>query len=368
MSIKVFGINDSNIGLFIDFPYELFKNHPFWVSDFRKNVRHLLTSHPFWNHAEKKLFIAEKEGKPAGRIAAIVNHKHNDYHKTKMGFFGFFDSINDKKVSNMLFESACDFLKEKGMRRIAGPTNPSMNETCGMLIEGFDLPPMIMMSYNPDYYNELVLAAGFAKAKDLYAFKRETHIPFPENFEKIVSRLYKRHKMKIKNADTRNILRELDIFKNIYNQAWSRNWGFVPMDSEEMTDLAKSLGPILKPEYLYFAEMDGKAAGFTLLLPDFYLPLKEVNGKLNILNFIPFLLKMSRIRRGRLLALGVKKEFRNRGIELALIRHAIKWGEKSNWEWAELSWTLEDNDRINRIIEMVGGKVYKKYRIYEKYL
>lgn len=362
-------ITEKRLPEFIDFPYLFFKNHPFWVGDLKKNVLHLLSdSHPFWKHSIKKLFVVRINGKIQGRIAAIVNYNHNNFHNEKCGFFGFFDCINDEKVSSALFEAASDWLKEQKMEIIRGPVNPSTNETCGLLVDGFDSPPVVMMPYNPPYYAQLIEKAGFSKAKDLLAYKRISNDEFPERLEKIVARLTRRNNVKIEFIDTKNLKEAIGYVKEVYNEAWSKNWGFVPMTEEEIEDMARSLAPILKPEYLFFVKIHGNVAGFTLLLPDLYIPLKAIHGRITPFNLIPFLLKMKKTKQGRLLALGVKKEFRNKGLELVMIKQAILIARKLKWEFGELSWTLEDNDKINNIIKAVGGKLYKKYRIYEKKL
>ncbi len=225
-----------------------------------------------------------------------------------------------------------------------------------------------MMPYNPPYYLKLLENAGFSKTKDLLAFKRYSQEPFSERFKKILKRIHKSASIQIKKTDTKNLSKELAVFQEIYNEAWAENWCFVPTTDDEIADLAKALKPLLKPEYLYFVQIDNKPVGFVLLLPDFNIPLKAVNGKLTPLNILPFLWKMRNINRGRFLAMGVKKDYRNRGIELLLIEQAMISAREFNWDYVELSWTLEDNEKVNKVIDLAGGKVYKKYRIYDKTL
>lgn len=370
MPLEIRETAEKDLGAFIDYPYDLFKGHPHWVGDLKRDVRHLLdTGHPFWRHGERKLLMAYRDGRPVGRIAAIVNHAHNNFHGDKTGFFGFFDCANDKEAAAGLFAAAGAWLKVRGMDSILGPVNPSTNETCGMLSEAFDFPPMVMMPYNPPYYLELAEAAGFTKAKDLYAYRYEAASPLPERFEKILTRMTRDGKVSIHFADVKNIDAAIAEVKDVYNAAWEKNWGFVPMTAEEMDDLAKALKPMLKPEYLYFARYEGKPAGFVLLLPDFNIALKAVNGALGPLNILPFLYRFAfKLDRGRLLTLGVKKEFRGKGIEMLLIKQAIAGAKKMGWRYGELSWTLEDNALINGTIEAIGGTLYRKYRLYEKKL
>jgi GNAT superfamily N-acetyltransferase len=370
MAVEIREIAEKNLGAFIDYPYGLFREDPHWVGDLKKDVRHLLeTGHPFWRHGERKLLMVFRDGRPLGRIAAIVNQAHNNYHSDKAGFFGFFDCVNDREVSGALFAAACAWLKGKGMDSAVGPVNPSTNETCGMLLEGFDGPPMVMMPYNPPYYLELAEAAGFSKTKDLYAYKYPVASGFPERFDKILARANRDGKVTIHFADVKGINKAIEEVKDVYNSAWEKNWGFVPMTADEMDDLAQALKPMLKPEYLYFAHYDGKPAGFVLLLPDFNIALKHVAGALGPLNILPFLYRFSfKLNRGRMLTMGVKQEFRGKGIEIALIKQAILAAKKMGWEYGEMSWTLEDNTLVNSVIEALGSQLYRKYRIFEKKL
>jgi len=370
MPLEIRVTAEKDLGAFIDYPYVLFKDHPHWAGDLKKDVRHLLeTGHPFWRHAERRLFMAYRDGRAVGRIAAIVNQAHNNFHSDRTGFFGFFDCADDREAAAGLFAAGCAWLKGKGMDSAVGPVNPSTNETCGMLCEGFDGPPMVMMPYNPSYYLALAEAAGFAKAKDLYAYRYTTAAGFPERFEKIVTRMNRDGKVTVHFADVKRIDAAIAEVKDIYNSAWEKNWGFVPMTAEEMDDLAAALKPLLKPDYLYFARYEGKPAGFALMLPDFNIALKHVNGALSPFNLLPFLYRFSRkLNRGRLLTLGIKKEFRGKGLELLMIKQAILSAKKMGWEYGEMSWTLEDNALINNTIESLGGEVYRKYRLYEKKL
>ena len=369
MPIFIKEINESHLNYFIDFPYKLFKKNPYWVGDLKSNVKKTLSlSNPFWFHCERKLFLAENEkGEILGRIAAIINRNHNSFHEEQCGFFGFFDCIDNAEVSKLLFARAEEYLKEKGMDIMRGPANPSSNDIWGMLIEGFDSQNMVMMPYNPSYYVDLTENYGFKKEKDLYAFKFLTVNGFPERFEKIVNRSLKAGNIKIEKADIKNINKVITDFKDVYNQAWEKNWGFVPMTEQEIDYMADELKDLIKPDYLFFIKVDDKVAGCCLMFPDFNIALKAANGSLNPLNIFPFLWKfLFGLNRGRLLALGVKNEYRNRGLELVLIREAIKNALKLGWEFGELSWTLEDNHKINTIIKDIGGILYKKYRIYSK--
>ncbi len=370
MNLEIKEIPDSKLHHFVNFPYRMFARDPYWTGEFIKDTTHLLsTSHPFWNHGERKLFLAWRDGQITGRIAAIINRAHNSFHNDNCGFYGFFDCENRKETAAALFEAAESWLKKKGFDNIIGPVNPSTNETCGTLIDSFNMPPMIMMPYNPPYYAELTEAAGYTKAKDLFAFRIDPNAGLPAKYQKLLDRIVKRNEgLRIQKVDIKNIDTEISRLKSIYNEAWEKNWGFVPMTSEEFDELARSVKQVLKPELLYFAMYGNEPAGFVLILPNLNPALKTANGKLNIFNIFRFLMAMRKTDSGRMLTLGVKKEYRNRGLELLLIKQAMVSASELGWKWGEMSWTLEDNDLINNTIYAVGGEKYKTYRLYSKKL
>jgi len=369
MSIEITQVKETALNEFVNVAYILNKNNKFWVPELKKSVKQLLhLSHPFWKNAKRKLFIAHRNGKPQGAIAAIINHAHNKYHNEKCGFFGFFETVDDKEVSSKLLTSACNYLKEEGMSFVRGPMNPSTNYTCGMLISSFDAYPQIMMPYNADYYNQHVTDFGFTKVKDLYAFIRFSTIPISERIEKIIGRVLKNIDVSVRNINLGNLPEEMQTVREIYNQAWSQNWGFVPIATEEMADTAKNIKPILNPKVTCVLEVGGKPAAFGIIVPDVNTALKKINGKITVFNFLPFLMNMRKISQGRLLLLGVREQYRNKGLELLMIKQLILSIRKLGWSYGEISWILEDNDKIISIIKEYGGRLYKKYRIYEKKL
>lgn len=369
MALEVKELEESSVRNFVNLPYALFWNDPFWTGELIDSTHHTLSpAHPFWLHGERTLFMAYQDGRPVGRIAAIINRAHNSFHGENCGFFGFFDCENNAEIAKALLTKAEDFLRSKGMDKIVGPVNPSTNETCGMLIDAFDLPPMIMMPYNPPYYPNFMEAACYTKAKDLFAFRIDPNKGLPERYTKLLDRIMRSNKIKIHKVNVKELESEIAKLKNIYNTAWEKNWGFVPMSGEEINELAHSIKPILKPDFLYFATYENEPAGFVLILPNLNPAFKAVSGKITVLNFLKFILAAKSTKNGRLLTLGVKKEFRNKGIELALIKQAMDTGAKLKWQWGEMSWTLEDNEQINKTITSVGGEKYKTYRLYTKKL
>ncbi|HOX23294.1 MAG TPA: hypothetical protein PLL10_07515, partial [Elusimicrobiales bacterium] len=241
MPIEVKSVDEKDLESFVAVPYFLNKNLKHWVAEPKSEVRALLSlSHPFWTHGARKLFIARKDGVPAGCIAAIVNRAHNEYYHDKCGFFGFFETIDDKNISAALLSAAKQWLTEQGMDTVRGPMNPSTNETCGLLIDGYDCAPLLMMPYNPPYYAAHLESAGLAKVKDLLAFWRDAPPPLPERIEKIIARVMERGNVSIRPINLAAFDAELAAIKDIYVHAWSENWGFVPVTDQEFSNIAKA--------------------------------------------------------------------------------------------------------------------------------
>jgi GNAT superfamily N-acetyltransferase len=373
--------------LLLPWTAQIYKNDPNWVPNLISEDKKLLNPavHPFHQHAEVELFVAYAERKnertegrknAVGRIAAIVNHKHNEFYSTgggpasggkdQTGFFGFFECINDREVSGRLFQSAADWLKSKGMKLMRGPMNFSTNETCGLLIEGFDSPPVVMMTYNPPYYLELMDSAGLVKAKDLYAWYLSSDIEIPDKMVRVAERVKSHHNIVVRPADMRRLDKEVDIIKEVYNKAWSDNWGFVPMTDAEFRFMAKDMGKVIDPSLLLIAEVNGQPAGFSLALPDLNQALRHVNGRLFPFGIFKFLWYARRINGARVVTMGIIPEYRKRGIDVIFYIESIRNAKAKGYKWGELSWILEDNVLMNRTIESLGARLYKKYRIYEK--
>lgn len=365
--IAIKEIAERELPVFVEFQYSLYKDDPWWIGDLKSAVLDLLSlSNPFWAHAERKLYMAYRGDTPVARVAAIINETHNSYHGEKTGFFGFFETVNDKEAAGAVLSAAEQWLKSRGMELARGPMNPSTNDSCGLLISGFDSFPKVLMPYNPPWYATLLEQAGFGKAKDLNAYIRFAQLPVSPRMEKIISRIERKTDWRARHLRLASLEHEMEIIRGIYNEAWADNWGFVPLNAEEMLHAAKALKPILKPEYGHIVEVDGVPAAFAVVIPDINPALRSINYKLTPFNFIKFLLELRKIRQGRLVMLGVRKEFRNRGFELVLVKKIIETTRKANWLHGELSWILEDNSKIISIIEESGGRLYKQYRIFEK--
>jgi GNAT superfamily N-acetyltransferase len=357
---------------FIDFPHDLYKDDPNYVPELFIAQKDLLTTHPFHKHSSLHPFLAYNGGKIAGRIAAILNNNHNSFNKVNDGFFGFFDCINDQETANALFDTAVKWLKEKGAgQKFIGPVNFSTNETCGVLIEGFDSPPVLMNTYNFPYYSELIENAGFKKQVDLIAWHWDGQ-NYDDKSVRLLDALQerlKRNDIVIRKVSLKNFKEETAKLREVYNSAWDQNTGFVPLNDEEFEHLAKDLKLILDPDFALVAEQHGKVVAFGLALPNFNEVLIKVKrGRLLPTGIFQILLNKSKIKSIRIYALGVIDGYRKMGIEACLYGTIIREYKRKGFTHAEAGWTLENNDLINNAIKAIKGDPYKKYRMYEKAL
>jgi GNAT superfamily N-acetyltransferase len=303
-----------------------------------------------------------------GRIAATVNHRYLQFHDQPVGFFGFFESIDDPEVATALLKAAEQWLAARGMQRVLGPMSFSTNEECALLVEGFQSAPAVMMPYNPPYYATLIEGAGHVKAKDFLAYFLDGNIPPPERLTRGVAHLQRRHHITIRPIDVRRFRQDVDLIQEVYNSAWERNWCFVPMTPEEIADLAKQLRMIGNPNLCLLAERNGEAIGFALGLPDYNQVLRHINGRLFPVGLLKLLWYRRSMNRSRVLALGLKPGFRNMGIDAMLYLRLWQEAPKNGYPLVECSWILEDNWPMRRGLERMGGKITKTYRIYEKEL
>jgi hypothetical protein len=351
---------------FIDLPWAIYRDYPHWIPPLKKEMEKLVTpgKNPFWQHAERELFLARSNGRVIGRIAAIRDENHDNFHGEKAGFFGFFECIEDYETAAALFDAARSWCKAKGCSFVRGPANPSSNDEYGFLLEGFDKDPSILMPYNPEYYLRLSERYGFIKAKDLFAFYRPVNVDMLKRLEKIQLRTKTHSSFKLRALDPKNFSRDCRIIIDIYNSAWENNWGFVPMTEEEMNLVAESMKPFYDPELIVIAEIDGKPAGVALTVPNVNEVLKKLNGSMNLLGTIKFLYYRRKIKGCRSLMGGCLPEFRNTGLILEMFFETVRRA-RGRYEWCELGWNLEDNDLINRFDREIGGEIHKKNRLYE---
>ena len=355
---------------FIKLPWKIYKDYKNWVPPLISEKKAFFNPqvNPFYKHAEVVLFLAEKNGKITGRIAGIVNHKHIETHQEKAGFFGFFEAIEDFEVAKVLLDQVKNWLKSRGMEIMRGPMNFSVNDEIGFLLEGFDSPPVFMMSYNPKYYLEFMERYGMVKAKDLYAFYMDKNNRPPERFIRIAQKIRKRENIVVRKLNLKDFDTEIEKIKKIYNLAWSKNWGAVPMTDEEFEHLARDLKRIVDPDLVFIAEVDGEPAGFSMALPNINQLLIKLNGRLFPFGIFKLLwfTKIHKVIDGlRLLTMGVIHKYQKRGIDTVFYIDTYTNGVKKGYKWAEMSWNLEDNFLINHALETFGAKLYKKYRIYE---
>lgn len=357
---------------FIDLPYRLYKNDPFWVPPLRFEQKTFFNSkkNPYYEHSEVQLFIAVKDDKVVGRISAQTNTQHNKFHEDKIGFFGFFEAVDDQEIADKLVEAANDWLKEKGMDTMRGPMNFSTNDECGLLVKGFNSSPFIMMTHNFDYYQKLLGNSGLAKSMDLLAYLIPKK-PTPERLKRISDKLQKRGRFTVKqlSSNKKKLRKELEEVFTVYSKAWERNWGFVPMTEKEFFHLIDSMIDVVRPEFFYLAYVEDKAVGFYVALPDYNQILKKMNGRVFPFGIFHALFGKNKINALRIITLGVIKEYQNRGIDTVFYTKNFMIAnehKKMNIKNAEMSWILENNLMMNRIAENLGGEVHKRYRILDK--
>lgn len=355
---------------FLTLPWRIYQGNPAWVPPLLFDLKKLLDprKHPFHRHAEVQYFLAWRGEEVLGRIAAIVNHQHVQFHDEATGFFGFFESVDDERVAGELLTAAERWVAERGMQRMCGPMNFSTNEECGLLVDGFQYPPAVMMPYNPPYAARLIEAAGYGKAKDLLAYLLDDTTP-PERLVRGIARLQQQHHITIRPINLRRFRQEVELLLAVYNSAWERNWGFVPMTKEEVDGLAQQLRWVGNPNLCLLAEVKGEVIGFALALPDYNQALRHLDGRLFPFGLFKLLWYQRKINAARVLTLGLKPGFRRMGIDAMLYLRLWQEAPKNGYTaWVECSWILEDNWAMRRGLERMGARPYKTYRIYEKTL
>jgi hypothetical protein len=366
--LEIIEVHPENLDVFIKLPVTLHSKDPLFVPPLvREMSMQFSKKNPFFMHADAKYFMAVKKSKVVGRIISFVNRRHNEFQNERTGFFGFFDCINDETAAHALFEKAEEHLKSEGMLSIRGPMNFSTNEECGFLLEGFNERPMLMTPYNPPYYNELAESYGLKKVKDLFGFIHEMRSELPGKIIR-VAKLAKKRGISVRPIDKKKFHDEMLVFREVYNSAWQNNWGFIPLSEEEVFYAGRRLRQIAIPELMLIAEDNHQPVGFMGLLPDYNYVLSHMKGRLNPLTILKALFYSRKIKDLRLLLLGIKREYRNRGVDALLFMEGFKGVTKNGYKRVEFSWVLEDNVPVQRLAEMIGGKLYKKYRVYEKSL
>lgn len=371
VSIQITPVSSgADLRAFVELPFRIYRGDPSWVPPLRSDVRWMLDprKNPFWKHARRELFLARRDGRVVGRVAAIVDEEHNRVHQDRTAFFGFFECTNDPDAARGLLDAAEGAVARMfpACDKLRGPVNPSMNDEVGALVpaESESGPPMIMMTYNPAWYLDLFSGAGFVKEKDVVAILAPVLDHSGDRLGRVAQAVLKRNpSMRVRTIRMDRFDEELATVKDLYNRAWEKNWGFVPMTSDEIDAMAKKLKPLLYPPYVWFAEMDGKPAAFMLGMPDFNQVLRKLGGSLLPFGWLKFLLEKRKIDQVRLMAFGVLPEFRKRGIDAVLYYLSMQEGVKAGAKRAEFSWMLEDNEAILKDLEVFGGKIYRRYRL-----
>jgi GNAT superfamily N-acetyltransferase len=357
---------------FIRLTYSIYKGDPNFVPHLEMERRDFMDprKHPFFEFGQVEFFLARRAGKVVGRIAAVSNPRYNEFQGTNAGFFGLFECVNDAGVARALFEAAAEWLRARGFTSVLGPMSYSTNGEVGLLIDGFTTPPAIMTTYNPPWYAALIEANGFTKAKDLYAWELSSSTPPPEKVARIAEKIRQREGVTVRPVNLKEFDAEVARVKAMYNSAWERNWGFVPMTEHEFDHLARDLKQMVRPELALVAEVKGEPVGFALTIPDANEAIKVANGRLTTfglpIGLAKLLMASRRIRRLRLVLLGTVEGYRRRGLDAILYLDTLNKARELGYEGGEISWTLEDNHLVNRAIESMGGQRSKTYRVYEK--
>jgi GNAT superfamily N-acetyltransferase len=359
---------------FIKFQWRIYANDPAWVPPLIVERKTFLNRrrHPFYKHGDAALFLARHNGEVVGRIMASDDPNYNSLHQSNVGCFGLFESIDNPDVATALFQAAAGWLRKKSRAEMMGPIDYSTNYVCGLLIDGFQFAPTILTAHNPPYYRELIESCGFAKEKDWYAWWFADPAKAAKRLRPLAERFRKRRPVTLRPGNLKNIREESRRLRQIFNQAWQKNWGFVPFTEAEFEFMAKEMKPLLVPEFTWIAEVGDEPIGFILCLPDINVALRHLNGRLTRfglpIGLIKLLYYKRRIRKGRLIALGVVEKYRRAGIAEVLVLRVIEETMIKRGITGELSMTLEDNFMINRFVEAIGAERYKTYRIFKRTL
>jgi|AntRauTorcE11897_2_1112592.scaffolds.fasta_scaffold02547_3 GNAT superfamily N-acetyltransferase len=356
---------------FLEFPYQHYKDDQYWVPPLRFEQKKLIDTakNPFYANAEIELFLVYNNDVLVGRAAAIIDNRYNEYHNTRTGFFGFFECINRKRTAELMFRMIEEWLRSRGMEEMMGPANPGMMDEIGILVDGFQKYPSILMPYHKDYYDSLLKSVGLEKAMDLFTYEVNQDNVDRDRMNRAVDIVKRRiPDISIRKIRLNKIKEEIKIIQEIFNEAWSENWGYIPLSDAEFMYLAKDLKSVVDDNYAHIAEVDGRPVAFSVALPDYNQILKDMDGNLFPFGFIKLLWNRRKITRIRTALMGVIPEYQGKGIDALLHRESIENGLKFNKYASEIGWILESNEQMNRVAEKIGGKHDKTYRMYRKSL
>jgi len=372
MSIRVRPIGDDEMMTFIKCQWKFYKGDKNWVAPLVSERKKLLstTKNPFWKHAKRQMFLAERNGEIVGRIAAITNDNHNKRFQDRVGFFGFFECENHQDTANNLFEAAHKWLTAQGMDTVRGPVNPSMNDEAALLVDGFNEPPVILTTYNPPYYAALIEDAGYAKAKDMFAYRLKHETYQSDKLKRLQGVVRERYGITIREINLKNaeqLKNDATAIKEIYNAAWYNNWGMVAFTDEEFEALVEDLKPVADPKLIYFAELHGKPVGFMLALPDVNRAM-IANRSGSLLGALWCLLtKRKAVDLCRIIVMGVLPEYQRLGIDAVMYYEINERSRAKYTQGGEASWIAEDNEAMNKALtKTMNATLYKTYRIYER--
>lgn len=364
--------SSTDIEDFIRFPFRLYKNDSHWVPPLLSERRDFLNpaKNPVFEYAQIKSFLARRNGRVVGTIAAIRNRRYGEFHPDErhVGFFGLYEAENDPEISRALFSAATNALSGDGLRVMRGPTNFTTNDVMGCLVEGFDDDPAVMMPYNPPYYASQFESLGFAKTKDLYAFDVDERCR--KRIDALAASVVARGHCKVRPLNMRRFRQEIEFVRRCYNESWARNWGFVPWTDREMDKISSELKPLVDPRLACVGEVDGEPAGIAIAIPDANEALKLVDGRLFPLGLVKLLWKMkiTKCERLRVMALGVLPQHRKMGLDIVMVHQIVDYGLGAGYPHAEVGWVLEDNEAMLRVLHHIEAQRTKVYRVYDKQL
>ncbi len=363
-------ISKKDIMTFLQFPVDLYKNEPHYIPQLFMEDKKLFDEkkEAFYNKGKVESYLAYQGDKVVGRISCIVNNEHNKLHKDEVGFFGFFDTINNEKVSEALLNKAKEYALANGKDTLRGPMNFSVSHTVGSLIKGFDLDPVLLTPYNFDYYNDLYTKYGFEKAMDFYSYQFTKAQGIPEKLARVANAMQERGKFELKFIQKKDLKRVVKEIQVIYNDAWKENWSFLPLSDDDIAGLASELAPLLEPSLSYMVYDKGLPVGCMITLPNINEVLKGSNGKLlskGFLKLVGVVLGLKKVKGVRTIIMGVLESHRRKGVEAILIHKTIVEGQKLGYQEADLSWILENNVMMNRQLEKMDANRYKEHRVYD---
>ena len=354
---------------FLEFPWRLYRGDPHWIPPLRIDQKEMVgyRPHPFYAHNAVQTFLAYRSGEVCGRIAAILNRDHNEHYSERRGFFGFFECVDDEEAAAALFDAAREWFAGQDVHRLRGPTNPSLNYTLGLLIDGFDSPPTFMMTYNPAYYARLIEGCGFRKTQDVYAYRGHVEMlpKVQERWRPVVEQIIEHYDVRLRPLDTSRFIEDVEAFLTVYNRSLVSTWGFVPMSNGEVRHMARSLRHLIVPELAVGAEVDGRLVGATFCLPDYNPRIKAIDGRLFPFGFIRLLRRKDRIKKVRTISANVLPEYQRMGLGLALMHGLLPKGLDWGLREMEFSWILESNTLSWKSLAKAGAERAKTYRVYD---